>query len=100
MMMTIEDEARVRSPEDFWRLSAPWVVIVARWLAGAGLSEIAAEFGIYEGNVQRGLLRVANILEEWAVVCELRRDLEGLEKIRAFRFLRDEIVVDSLYLRL
>jgi len=33
-------------------------------------------------------------------VCELRRDLVGLEKVRAFRFLRDEIVTDSLYLRL
>jgi superfamily II RNA helicase len=124
MMMTVEEEAGVRSPGDFWRLSAPWVVIVARWLglgceAPKGLTEIAAEFGLFEGNVQRGLLRVANILEEWAVVCELRRDLAGLEKIRAFRcgqetatlvthpekmggfrFLRDDIVVDSLYLRL
>jgi hypothetical protein len=100
--------------------------VTARWLgvgtsdaSGAGLTEIAAEFGLFEGNVQRGLLRVANILEEWATVCELRRDLAGLEKIRGFRcgqetatlvthpervggfrFLRDEIVTDSLYLRL
>lgn len=99
-LMESEERAGVSSPADFWRLSASWVVIVSRWLAGAGLTEIAAEFGLFEGNVQRGLLRVANILEEWATVCELRRDLTGLEKVRAFRFLRDEIVTDSLYLRL
>ena len=104
-LMETEEHAGVRSPSDFWRLSAPWVVITARWLglgceAPRGLTEIASEFGLFEGNVQRGLLRVANILDEWATVCELRRDLAGLEKIRAFRFLRDDIVVDSLYLRL
>lgn len=123
-LMESEGMAGVRGPADFWRLSAPWVVITARWLglgceAPRGLTEIASEFGLFEGNVQRGLLRVANILDEWATVCELRRDLEGLEKIRAFRcgqetatlpthpfrmggfrFLRDDIVVDSLYLRL
>jgi superfamily II RNA helicase len=104
-LMEAEERAGVSSPSDFWRLSSSWVVIVSRWLgigcdAPKGLSEIAAEFGIFEGNVQRGLLRVANILEEWCLLCELRRDLVGLEKIRAFRFLRDEIVTDSLYLRL
>lgn len=99
-LMADEEAAGVCSPADFWRLSAAWVVIVSRWIAGAGLAEIAAEFNLYEGNVQRGLLRVANILEEWAVICELRRDLAGLEKVRSSRFLRDEIVTDSLYLRL
>jgi hypothetical protein len=98
--MDTEERAGVSSPADFWRLSALWVAVTARWISGSGLTDIAAEFGLFEGNVQRGLLRVANILEEWTTVCELRRDLAGLEKIRAFRFLRDEIVTDSLYLRL
>jgi hypothetical protein len=99
-LMDTEERAGVSSPADFWRLSALWVAVTARWNTGASLTEIATEFGMFEGNVQRGLLRVANILEEWATVCELRRDLAGLEKIRGFRFLRDEIVTDSLYLRL
>jgi hypothetical protein len=99
-LMESEERAGVSSPADFWRLSALWVAVTARWTTGASLTEIATEFGLFEGNVQRGLLRVANILEEWCIVCELRRDLAGLEKIRAFRFLRDEIVTDTLYLRL
>jgi superfamily II RNA helicase len=97
---TDEDRAGVVSPPDFWNLSSLWVCVAARWLAGAGLTEIALEFGLFEGNVQRGLMRVANLLEEWAAICELRRDLAALERIRGLRFLRDEVIVDSLYLRL
>lgn len=88
------------APANFWDLSALWVCVAARWIAGAGLTEIATEFGLFEGNVQRGLLRIANLLDEWAALCELRRDLPALEKVRGLRFLRDEVVVDSLYIRL
>jgi hypothetical protein len=65
-----------------------------------GVSEIARDFGIFEGNVQRGLLRVANLLEEWAAIATLRSDLATLEKLNNLNFLRSEIVVDSLYLRI
>jgi hypothetical protein len=95
-----EDRAHVLSPPDFWDLSALWVCVVSRYMAGAGLAEIAAEFALFEGNVQRGLLKVANLLEEWAVLCELRGDLAGLERLRALTLLREDVVVDSLYLRL
>lgn len=95
-----EDRAGVMSPPEFWNLSSLWVCVTARWLAGAGLTEIATEFGLFEGNVQRGLMWVANLLEEWAAICELRRDLAALERVRGLRFLRDEVIVDSLYLRL
>ena len=95
-----ESRAAAGSPTGFWDLSALWVCVAARWIAGAGLTEIATEFGLFEGNVQRGLLRIANLLDEWSALCELRRDLPALEKVRGLRFLRDEVVVDSLYLRL
>jgi len=95
-----EDKHRVHSPSDFWTLSSLWVCVTSRWLAGAGLSEIAVEFDLFDGNVQRGLLRVSNLLEEWAAIATLRHDLATLEKLASLRFLRDDIVMDSLYLRL
>jgi len=95
-----EATKQVFSPGKFWNLSASWVLIVERWLAGAGLTEIALEFDLFEGNVQRALLRIANILEEWGAIATLRRDLVTLEKLTALNFLRNEIVVDSLYLRI
>jgi hypothetical protein len=97
---TDEGGAGVIAPTGFWSLSALWVCITERWLAGDSLTRIAADFDLFEGNIQRGLMRIGNLLEEWAAIAELRRDLGTLEKIRGLRFLRDEIVVDSLYLRL
>ena len=94
-----EDRFGVISPVEFWNLSAVWVCVTARWMDGHGLTEIANEFGLFEGNIQRGLLRVSNILDEWKTVATLRRDLEMLEKLGAVRIARDELIVDSLYLR-
>jgi superfamily II RNA helicase len=99
-MQKDEDRLRIFSPLEFWALSPTWVGIVSHWIAGAGLSEIAATFDMFEGNVQRGLMRVANLLEEWGAVATLRNDLAMLEKLRSLRFLRNEIIVDSLYLRM
>lgn len=98
--LALQRSEREPSPESFWNLSALWVCVTARYVAGCTVTQIAEEFGLFEGNVQRGLMRVANLLEEWSAICEIRRDLASLEKVRALRFLRDDIIVDSLYLRL
>jgi superfamily II RNA helicase len=98
--ISVERANRAIGPNNFWSLSRHWVSIVAAWTSGLGVSEIARDFDIFEGNVQRGLLRVANLLEEWAAIATLRSDLATLEKLNNLNFLRSEIVVDSLYLRL
>jgi superfamily II RNA helicase len=86
--------------EDYWSLSRLWVSVAARWMAGEGITQIAAATGLFEGNVQRGLLRIANLLEEWGAVATVRRDLATLERLASITFLRGEVVVDSIYLRL
>ena len=83
-----------------WRLSRLWPAIVSAWMAGYTVAQIAAEWSLMEGNVQRGLLKVANLLEEWGAVATVRRDLATLEKLANIRFLRDDVIVDSIYLRL
>jgi superfamily II RNA helicase len=95
-----EDRHRVHSPAKFWTLSTLWPCVASRWLAGYGLTEIAVEFGIFEGNVQRGLMRLSNILDEWKAVAEIRRDLATLERFGSLQILRDELITDSLYLRM
>jgi len=90
----------VYSPPSFWELSPTWVAIVKRWTDGESIAAIAASTDIMEGNIQRGLLKVANLLEEWRAIATLRRDLATLEKLATLRFLRDEIIVDSIYLHL
>lgn len=95
-----EDSLRVFSPTGFWDLSPLWVSVTARWIAGDAIAVIAAELDLFEGNVLRGLLRVANLLEEWGSIATIRNDLATLEKLRGLTFLRGEVVVDSLYLRM
>jgi len=93
-----EDMAKARSPEEFWDLSPLWVCVTDRWLAGASIPQIAAEFELFEGNVQRGLMRVGNLLDEWTSIATLRKDLTTLEKLGELRFTVPG--GDSLYLRL
>ena len=96
------DESRhgILAYDGSWNGSTLWVCIARDWLAGAGLTELAESSGMFEGNIQRGLMQIANLLEEWGSMATLRRDLATLEKLGSLRFLRDEVVVDSLYLRL
>ena len=93
-----EDGHRVHSPFGFWRLNPLWVSVVDAALSGAKIAEIAQSHNLFEGNIQRGLLRVTNILEEWSAIATLRGDLAMLEKMRGLRLI-DE-TTDSLYLRL
>ena len=95
-----EDSRGVYAPTGFWSLSSLWPAVVRRWLAGEGLTQIATVFGLFEGNIQRGLMRLSNIVDEWRAIATLRRDLAMLEKFAEFHLLRNEIIVDSLYLRL
>ena len=96
--LEIEDRHHVDSPFGFWRLNPLWVSVVDASLSGASLSTIAASHDLFEGNIQRALLRVTNILEEWSAIATIRGDLSMLEKMRGLRLL-DE-TTDSLYLRL
>ena len=93
-----EDAAKARSPDEFWDLSPLWVCVTDRWLAGASIPQIAGEFELFEGNVQRGLMRVGNLLDEWTSIATLRKDLTTLEKLGELRFTVPG--GDSLYLRL
>ena len=90
------------APPEYWSLNTMWPAIVARWLDGAPVATLATEFGLFEGNILRGLLKIANLLDEWSAVATLRTDLATLEALSAFQLLagRDDIVVDSIYLRL
>ena len=132
--ISIEASCEVVSPNNFWKLSALWPMVVHQWISvcdsvsvskrdeisfsdsvsdeksvcdsdeksknRVSLSKIAADFGMFEGNIQRALMRVANLLEEWKSIATIRNDLATLESLSKLVFLRGEVVSDSLYLRL
>ena len=101
-LMGIEDQCHVASPEGYWTLHAGWIDAMRNWYLGEEAATICSEYGLYEGNFIRTVLKLGNLVEEWismATYCEHTEVLQRLEG------LKDEIVrgiakPQSLYLLL
>ena len=88
---------------DFWTLTTEWVEPVAAWVGGeALLPAVAAEFGIFEGNLQRALMKLMGLVEEFRAMATLRSDIGWLGLLEGAQIvvLRDVVVAESLYLRI
>ncbi len=93
---------RASSGADYWAVAAQWVEVAGRWLAGEATAHICADFGLYEGNLIRGILKLSNLVEEFVSLATFKGDvgvLTALDGVGA-RLVRDVAVPDSLYLRL
>ena len=101
-LMTIEDQCHISSPEGYWTLHAGWIDAMRNWYLGEEAATICSEYGLYEGNFIRTVLKLGSLVEEWismATYCEHTEVLQRLEG------LKDEIVrgiakPQSLYLLL
>jgi superfamily II RNA helicase len=69
---------------------------------GEELCKLCSEYGIYEGNMTKALLKVSNIADEYINMATISQDIETLEKMRDIRqeIIRGIVVPDSLYLRI
>jgi hypothetical protein len=69
---------------------------------GAEAAALVRDYGVYEGNLMRGLLKTANLVEEWLSMATYCGDLEMLDKLKDVRgtLLRGVAQPESLYLRL
>lgn len=101
--LAAEKRAGLVEDADFWELSTEWVEPLAEWLKGEKpLTAIAAQFQVFEGNLQKALMSLAGLVEEFQALATLAASLELLrvfEEARAL-VLRDLVVAESLYLRL
>jgi superfamily II RNA helicase len=101
-------ERRVGAPapptNTFWDLSTTWIEPVWRWIKDEeeSVAQLCEDYGFFEGNFMRTLLKMANILEEWRSVATLAADTSMLERLVGLeqRLLRGVAVCDSLYLRI
>lgn len=98
----IDNMYRIQSPDGFWSLTTLWTEISTLWMNGESASSITQRFDIYEGNLMRGLLKLASIANEWITVATYMADVDMLEKCKdiATMLLRDIAKPESLYLRL
>ena len=97
-----EEKHGASSPEGFWDLTTLWVELGAEWFAGAEAAVLASKYEIYEGNLMRGILKLAALANEWISVATFTADVDMLDKLKDApqRLLRDIAVPESLYLRL
>lgn len=95
-------ERQFNIPVDtYWTLCLNWVEPISRWLQGECSATLCADYGMYEGNLMRTILRLANIADEWislATFCEHTDMVERMTMAKA-GLLREIAITDSLYLR-
>jgi superfamily II RNA helicase len=98
----LEDKKHLHSPNRYWSLSTTWIEPIWRWIHGEAPAAICNEYGLFEGNFVRAVLRVANMVDEWTAISTFTGDVEVLEKLNGVRtqLIRDILVPDSLYLHL
>ena len=101
--MTLEDEiCPTLSSPDYWKLSLFWIEPILRWIGGDHMAVICQEYGIFEGNFTRTILKMNNLLDEWsslATFCQRPEQIESIVEIKS-RLVRDIVLPDSLYLRI
>ena len=102
LFMGAEKKHGVVSPYGYWSLNSYWIEPVWRWLGGEGISAICDDYGLYDGNFMRVVLKVANLLEELTAMATHTKDVETLAKLEGLqgKLVRDVAVPESLYLRI
>jgi superfamily II RNA helicase len=95
-------KASIESPQGYWSLTTLWVQVGMEWTEGADAAQLASKWELYEGNLMKGLLKLANIVNEWISIATLRSDVDMLETMKNAQtaLIRDIVQPESLYLRL
>lgn len=86
----------------YWDLNVNWIEPISRWIQGENSAVICADYGIYEGNLMRTILRMANIADEWINIATYCEHTEMVDRVTAAKatLLREIAITDSLYLRI
>ena len=101
-MTKMEDKCYTQSPGDYWNLSAGWINVMRLWYMGEEAAIVCSEYGLYEGNFIRTVLKLGSLIEEWismATYCEHTDVLQRLEGLKE-EIVRGIAKPQSLYLLL
>jgi superfamily II RNA helicase len=80
--LNVEQRFHVTSPSPhYWSVGTEYVEIIWKWLHGATLTEIATEYGFFEGNLIRILTKLQSVLEEWRTIATLSKNTDVLNNL-------------------
>jgi superfamily II RNA helicase len=88
--------------QDYWKISTKMIEPMKRWIEGENASIICQEYGLFEGNLIRSIMKMSNIIDEWLSMATYCQHIEQINKIISIRdkIVRDIVISDSLYLHL
>jgi superfamily II RNA helicase len=98
----VERKYHIDEPE-FWEVSTEWIEPVQSWLKGdETVGSIAEKYGVFEGNVQKAMMKLAGLVEECQSLATLTGSVDLLHELDTARemILRDIVIAESLYLRI
>jgi superfamily II RNA helicase len=102
IFLPLEKKHGVQSPPDFWALNSFWIEPVWRWIQGEDVSTLCGDYGLYEGNFMRVIMKASNLLEEFTSLATFTQNVELLAKLEGLpaKLVRGIVVPESLYLRI
>jgi len=91
-----------KSLESPWKLSTSWIGPIWDWMAGDSVATICGNYGVYEGNLIRSVLKLQNMLDEWRSMAAFCEHTDMMDKFRDAHTLliREAVIQDSLYLHM
>jgi superfamily II RNA helicase len=100
-----EDERKYQltfAKKDQWAIHTTWIEPLLKWMEEEEAAVICSEYGLYEGNFIRSVLKVANMVEEWTSLATFTKSIELLQLLEGLkeRLVRDIVRPESLYLNL
>lgn len=100
--MMEDEENRMRLPCSDWRLNTSFYTIAREWYSGRSFEEIKRDYGVFEGNFIRSIIKLDNMAQELISAAQLlqkenlARQLDSLHT----RMVRDIAHIDSIYIKL
>lgn len=86
--------------DNYWNISTELVEPIGKWLNGENASVICQEYGLFEGNFMRSVMKMANIVDEWISMATYCQHIEQIDKMMEVRKKIVREYADSLYLHL
>jgi len=86
--------------DKYWDISTEMIEPMKKWIEGELASVICKEYGLFEGNFIRSIMKMANIVDEWISMATYCQHIEQIDKMMNMKqkIIRD--APDSLYLHL
>jgi superfamily II RNA helicase len=102
-VLNLEKKHGIAYDPKFWNLSTEWLEPISDWVnSEESVAQIATRHELFEGNVQKALMKLNGLLEEFQAMAAISENVDWLMKVEEARplVLRDIVLSESLYLRI